>query len=235
MKFSVGACFGHCGGLASVRVLRCVPVAEIPSTRAGHCGSAAGWFAVVRAVACGSIAVFCLRSCLTSRLYRRVCLRSRPAFRFWRGGLPSFMPVFAVLLRCFTFVHARPSVSGGVFCLRSCLTSWFCCGVLPSFTPDFAALLRCFAFGSRLTSRFCCGVLPSFTPDFAALSPRLPSFTPGLPFLAGRFAVVHACLRSSVAVFYLRSRPAFRFWRGVLPSFMPDFVVLLRCFAFVHA
>ena len=34
------------GGLSSVRVLRCVPVAEIPSTRAGHCGSAAGWFAV---------------------------------------------------------------------------------------------------------------------------------------------------------------------------------------------
>ena len=95
MKFSVGACFGHCGGsargvrltlrlccgvchvgnaglvcealsvaafglrcrsgfavrfwrggLSSVRVLRCVPVAEIPSTRVGHCGSAAGWFVV---------------------------------------------------------------------------------------------------------------------------------------------------------------------------------------------
>ncbi len=46
---------------------------------------------------------------------------SRPAFRFWRGVLPSFMPDFAVLLRCFAF--------------GSRLTSRFCCGVCRRFTP----------------------------------------------------------------------------------------------------
>ena len=126
MKFSVGACFGHCGG--SARGVR-----------------------------------FAMRS------RRGDSLDARRALRFCCG----------------------------VVCRRSC---------------------RCL--------RFYCGVLPSFTPDFAALSPRLPSFTPGLPFLAGWFAVVHAVACGSVAVFCLHSRLTSRFCCGVLPSFTPVFFPL---------
>ena len=35
------------------------------------------------------------------RFCRTFCLRSRRGLRFWRGGLPSFTPGLAVLLRCF--------------------------------------------------------------------------------------------------------------------------------------
>ena len=74
-----------CRVSSSVHARRCGSGGEIPPTRAGHCGSAAGWFAVVHAVACGSVAVFCLRSRLTSQ--------------FCCGVLPSFTPDFAALLR----------------------------------------------------------------------------------------------------------------------------------------
>ena len=37
------------------------------------------------------------------RFCRTFCLRSRRGLRFWRGGLPSFTPGLAVLLRCFAF------------------------------------------------------------------------------------------------------------------------------------
>ena len=84
--------------------------------------------------ACGSVAGFCLRSCRGLRFCRDaalararhrvsvaasssvrarslhscrgVALGTRLALRFWRGGLPSFTPGLAVLLRCFAFVHA---------------------------------------------------------------------------------------------------------------------------------
>ena len=176
---------------------------------------------------CGSIAVFCLRSCPALRGCRRglrlfharlcgavdaFCLGSCPASRFWRRALPRFMPGIAGLLTRFALGSCLPRGSVVAFCPRSrppygssgvsCLGSRSPCGsggaVCPRFTPAFEVLLRC------LSSVHACCLPHGDKQD-------------GLRFCR---------------TFCLRSRQGLRFCRGAFPRFTPGLAVLLGRFAF---
>ena len=57
----------------------------------------------------------------------------------------------------------------------------------------------------------------------------------GIAALAGRFASVHAQPCGSIAAFCLSLRPALRFYRRVLPQFMPGLATLARLLPSVRA
>ena len=134
--------------------------------------------------------------------------------------MPSFTPAFAVLAGRLASVHACLCDVGGAVGLGSCLA------------------LRCWRGGWPrliLPLRFWRGGWPQFMPAFATLAGRLASVHVWLCGAGEAGGLGSSCLCGSGGAAGLRLILPLRFWRGVLPSFTPDFAVLLRCFAFVHA
>ena len=155
------------------------------------------------------LARFALGSCPALRFCRGFALSSRPAFRFYRCVLP--LARVQGLRFCWGVLHSahtRLSVSAAVLSLAHPV-----CVILP----------RCFALGTCPALRFWRNCLPSahaqhcgssatvctrltpglpfltllclrLTPSIAVLAQLLALGTrPGLAFLLGRFASVHAC------------------------------------------
>ena len=147
--------------------------------------------------------------------------------------MSSFMPDFAVLLRCFAFVHAGacgsvaapPSRAPGIAFL-SRLRPRFAPGLcIPVAALPSARGWPCGSGGavcrhSRRGLRFCCGVLPSFTPAVCLATNRTAYGS------VARFAFVHAGVCGSGGAVCRHSRRGLRFYCGVLPSFTPVFFPL---------
>ena len=158
---------------------------------------------------CGSGGTVALGSHPTFRFYHGFALSSHPAFRFYRCVLP--LARVQDLRFCWGVLHSahtRLSVSAAVLSLAHPV-----CVILP----------RCFALGTCPALRFWRNCLPSahaqhcgssatvcprltpglpfltllclrLTPSIAVLAQLLALGTrPGLAFLLGRFASVHAC------------------------------------------
>ncbi len=145
----------------------------------------------------------------------RFAIGSRPALRFWRGGLPS--------------VRARPSVSVAAFALGSRLALRLYRCVLPQFMPGLATLARLlpsvrarpYGSGGAVCARFARG-LPFLSRHLSSVrAPGDAMSVPSLLFLSQRLRSVHAFGLAVLAGVVLGSRAALRFYCGVLPRFTP--------------